>query len=749
MRSRCRARSRRSFACLREIVPCSSPSTTSSGWTCRHDAPSPSLRDGSATRRSESSSRSAATGPIRSTSRATFDETRFGELRLEPLSLGALAHLIRTRLDVRIPRPALARVHEASGGNPMFALEFARSLARQERAGARAAVDSGVAAGARPRRASPSSRRRSAACSRSPRPPNARPHRCSRRSTRNRRGCSTPPSTSGSSASAATASSASRTRCSPRRRTPSSLRRGAAPFTPSSPASRRTWRSGRGISRSPRRSRTPRSRPCSRTPLHAPTRAARPETAAELAQEAVRLTPLADVSSAGDREFAVAAYLADCRPNRRCLTVARPTARNRAARPAARTRIAAPGGARARRRSGARHRSPRRSSTSATSRRSAPRVLLRVELRRSAIAAISPRARRPPARRSRPPRKQTIRRFSRSRSPSPPTVHIGHGGHSASCWTARSRSPPFTALLPQSPTVRCLLGEQLLRDGDLSGARDVLERELRAVVGAGVEPARARILRDLTDVESHGGRLAARRAVSRRRMGDRGRRRRPVGPGRAPGEEGPARRSARRRRRRSQARRGRHQPRRGDALAAPRGDEPVDCSGSSSSRSASRRAPGRRSRDVARTPTWRGLEVVNALARCRRGTRRARPSSRPSTNSCDTLDDEARHGHRWAGPAALRSRALCLLARGDAAEAAALAGEAADAFEAAGFPLDRGRALLVAGEALRRDGRAPARRREARGGSGDLHRSRARPCGRSGPRRSCGGRGLDPGAIAS
>ena len=51
------------------------------------------------------------------------------ELRLGPLTLGALAHLVRTRLGVRIARPALARVHEASGGNPMFALEFARSLA--------------------------------------------------------------------------------------------------------------------------------------------------------------------------------------------------------------------------------------------------------------------------------------------------------------------------------------------------------------------------------------------------------------------------------------------------------------------------------------------------------------------------------------------------------------------------------------------------------------------------------------------
>jgi DNA-binding CsgD family transcriptional regulator len=52
------------------------------------------------------------------------------ELRLGPLSRGALAHLVRSRGDVPLPRPVFARVYEASGGNPMFALEFARSLDR-------------------------------------------------------------------------------------------------------------------------------------------------------------------------------------------------------------------------------------------------------------------------------------------------------------------------------------------------------------------------------------------------------------------------------------------------------------------------------------------------------------------------------------------------------------------------------------------------------------------------------------------
>ena len=58
----------------------------------------------------------------------------------------------------------------------------------------------------------------------------------------------------------------------------------------------------------------------------------------------------------------------------------------------------------------------------------------------------------------------------------------------------------------------------------------------------------------------------------------------------------------------------------------------------------------------------------------------------------------------WAAPAVLRCRALVLLARGDATDARAAAVESAAGFEAAGFPFDRGRALLVAGEALRRLG---------------------------------------------
>jgi DNA-binding CsgD family transcriptional regulator len=56
-------------------------------------------------------------------------EERVAEIRVGPLGVGALNHLIRTRLGQRIPRPTVARLHQASDGNPMFALEFAQVAA--------------------------------------------------------------------------------------------------------------------------------------------------------------------------------------------------------------------------------------------------------------------------------------------------------------------------------------------------------------------------------------------------------------------------------------------------------------------------------------------------------------------------------------------------------------------------------------------------------------------------------------------
>jgi DNA-binding NarL/FixJ family response regulator len=49
-------------------------------------------------------------------------------MEVPPLTLGGLHHLVRDRLDMSLPRPALTRLLRASGGNPFLALEILRSL---------------------------------------------------------------------------------------------------------------------------------------------------------------------------------------------------------------------------------------------------------------------------------------------------------------------------------------------------------------------------------------------------------------------------------------------------------------------------------------------------------------------------------------------------------------------------------------------------------------------------------------------
>lgn len=58
----------------------------------------------------------------------TIPVERITRILLGPLSLGALHVLLRSRLGLALPRPALRRVHETTGGNPFFALEIGREL---------------------------------------------------------------------------------------------------------------------------------------------------------------------------------------------------------------------------------------------------------------------------------------------------------------------------------------------------------------------------------------------------------------------------------------------------------------------------------------------------------------------------------------------------------------------------------------------------------------------------------------------
>jgi DNA-binding CsgD family transcriptional regulator len=57
---------------------------------------------------------------------------RVDVMAVGPLSVGALFELLQNRMGIRLARPLLLRVHDTSGGNPLYALELARALDRLE-----------------------------------------------------------------------------------------------------------------------------------------------------------------------------------------------------------------------------------------------------------------------------------------------------------------------------------------------------------------------------------------------------------------------------------------------------------------------------------------------------------------------------------------------------------------------------------------------------------------------------------------
>jgi DNA-binding CsgD family transcriptional regulator len=60
----------------------------------------------------------------------SFPEGRLERVSVGPLSLGVVHSLLRERLDLELTRPELARVQEATAGNPFFALELGREFVR-------------------------------------------------------------------------------------------------------------------------------------------------------------------------------------------------------------------------------------------------------------------------------------------------------------------------------------------------------------------------------------------------------------------------------------------------------------------------------------------------------------------------------------------------------------------------------------------------------------------------------------------
>ena len=59
---------------------------------------------------------------------AALGPARIERVQIGPLSVGAIHRILSDQLGRPVPRPTLLRLHEASGGNPLYALELARAL---------------------------------------------------------------------------------------------------------------------------------------------------------------------------------------------------------------------------------------------------------------------------------------------------------------------------------------------------------------------------------------------------------------------------------------------------------------------------------------------------------------------------------------------------------------------------------------------------------------------------------------------
>ena len=60
----------------------------------------------------------------------SLPSVRLRNVDIGPLDVGALHHVVLEQLGIALPRPRLAEVHQATGGNPFYALEIVRMLQR-------------------------------------------------------------------------------------------------------------------------------------------------------------------------------------------------------------------------------------------------------------------------------------------------------------------------------------------------------------------------------------------------------------------------------------------------------------------------------------------------------------------------------------------------------------------------------------------------------------------------------------------
>lgn len=92
------------------------------------DGPSQRVLGFALRRRGTAPIRMIATQRLRAAPENVFDAIATMRLHLVPLSMASTYQLVHVKLGVALPRPALVRIHETSGGNPFFALELARGL---------------------------------------------------------------------------------------------------------------------------------------------------------------------------------------------------------------------------------------------------------------------------------------------------------------------------------------------------------------------------------------------------------------------------------------------------------------------------------------------------------------------------------------------------------------------------------------------------------------------------------------------
>ncbi len=208
-------------------------------------------------------------------SSSTRRSRRSGGVEVEALPAEAIHRLLWSRLGLNLPRPELMRVHEIAGGNPFFALELGRAIARgairvdsanvalPESLSALVAERLQCASGACPRHAR---------CRRRPRGPLGHPARAvgGGRCRRHRGGRE-----AGRASSSTATGSTSPIRCSP----PPATRRcrctGGVGSTAASPSWRSISKSAPAISPSPPPGRTSKSRQPWTRRQRTPTRGAR------------------------------------------------------------------------------------------------------------------------------------------------------------------------------------------------------------------------------------------------------------------------------------------------------------------------------------------------------------------------------------------------------------------------------------------------------------------------------------------